>query len=381
MLPLRLFLGVTFVFAGLQKLADPHFLDPHSTGSIDAQLRAAAHSSPIGGLLGGLVHQATTVGIAIALGELAVGVAALLGLWTRVAAAGGLALSIGFLLTVSWHSHPYYLGPDIVFAAAWTPLLLAGAGDDPRLSLDAYLRRRAGAELGLPDAQAVPVAFATVQRVCGGYDAGRCRYRNGRSCGPDRCPVLAMPSIDDGAGGDRYDRRTFLGQARAAAALVAGGVVVSALTAGVGRTLARRGGDPVASVPSAGGSSGAGSGGGPPTAGPPTSAPPRTSRASGTPIGPASAVPVGGVASFDDPGTGSLAYVVQPTAGNFRAFSSVCPHAGCQVGYARGANEFVCPCHGARFDGTGGLLQGPAQRSLRPIAIAKGQDGRLYVDG
>jgi thiosulfate dehydrogenase [quinone] large subunit len=376
MLPLRLFLGVTFVFAGLQKLADPHFLDAHSTGSIHAQLRAAAQSSPIGGLLGGLVHQAAVVGIAIALAELAVGVGALLGLWTRAAAAGGLALSIGFLLTVSWHTHPYYLGPDIVFAAAWTPLLLAGAGDDPRLSLDAYLRRRTGAELGLPDARAVPVAFATVQRVCGGYDDGRCRYRNGRRCGPDRCPVLAAPAIDDGADGDRFNRRTFLGQARAAAALVAGGVVVSALTAGVGRTLARRGGDPVAALPSAGGSSGSGTGGAPPTSGRQS-----TGTASGTPIGPASAVPVGAVATFDEPRTGSLAYVVQPTAGNFRAFSSVCPHAGCQVGYSRGANEFVCPCHGARFDGTGGLLQGPAQTSLSPIRITKGQDGRLYVDG
>ncbi len=375
MLPLRLFLGVTFVFAGLQKLADPHFLDSQSSGSIHAQLRAAAQGSPIGGLLGGLVHQATAVGIAIALAELAVGVAALLGLWTRVAAVGGLALSIGFLLTVSWHTHPYYLGPDIVFAAAWTPLLLAGAGDDPRLSLDAYLRRRAGAELGLPDTQAIPVAFATVQRFCGGYNAGRCRYRNGRACGPDRCPVLATPAVDDGAGGALVDRRTFLGQARTAAALVVGGVVVSALTAGVGRTLARRGGDPVAGLPPAGGSVGSGTGGGTPT-----TTPPSTDRQSGTPIGPATAVPVGVVKSFDDPGTGSLAYVVQPTAGNFRAFSSVCPHAGCQVGYSRGANEFVCPCHGARFDGTGGLLQGPAQTSLRSIKIAKGQDGRLYVD-
>jgi thiosulfate dehydrogenase (quinone) large subunit len=374
MLPLRLFLGVTFAFAGLQKLADPHFLDPNASGSIHAQLRAAALTSPIGGLLGGLVHQATAVGVAIAIAELAVGVGALLGLWTRVAAAGGLALSIGFLLTVSWHSHPYYLGPDIAFAAAWTPLLLAGAGDDPRLSLDTYLRRRTNAERGVPDAQAIPIAFATVQRLCGGYDAGRCRYQSGRPCAPERCPVLVAPALEDRAGGDRFDRRTFLSQARVAAALVVGGTFAAASVAGIGRTLARHGGDPVAALPPTGGSSGTanGTGGRPRATGPGTP---------GTPIGPASAVPVGGVASFDDPGTGSLAYVVQPTAGTFQAFSSVCPHAGCQVGYSRGANEFVCPCHGARFDGTGGLLQGPAQTSLSPITVARGQDGRLYVDG
>jgi thiosulfate dehydrogenase (quinone) large subunit len=89
---------------------------------------------------------------------------------------------------------------------------------------------------------------------------------------------------------------------------------------------------------------------------------------------------VGGVASFEDPASGSLAYVVQPTAGDFKAFSSVCPHAGCQVGYSRSDREFVCPCHGARFDATGNVIQGPAQRSLSPITVTSSTDGQLYVD-
>jgi thiosulfate dehydrogenase [quinone] large subunit len=41
-------------------------------------------------------------------------------------------------LTVSFHSAPYYTGADIVFAFAWTPLLLAGSG--PVLSLDAAIK-------------------------------------------------------------------------------------------------------------------------------------------------------------------------------------------------------------------------------------------------
>jgi thiosulfate dehydrogenase [quinone] large subunit len=45
-----------------------------------------------------------------------------------LAAAGGLALSLMLFLTVSFHSAPYYTGADIVFAFAWRPLLLAGAG-------------------------------------------------------------------------------------------------------------------------------------------------------------------------------------------------------------------------------------------------------------
>ena len=384
LLPLRLFLGVTFVYAGLQKLADPNFLDATAPSSIQAQLHAATRSSPIGGLLGGLVEHATLVGLVIALAELAVGAGALLGLWTRAAAAGGLALSIGFLLTVSWHSHPYYLGPDIVFAAAWVPLALAGAGDDPRLSLDARFRQRTSAAMGLPPAQAVPVAFATVQRLCGGYERGRCSYRHGQPCGPEHCPVLAMPPVPDEATAESLDRRTFLHQARTAGLLVVGGALASAFTAGVGRLLAGSsgGGDPVASLPSnssngsAGSSSSSDSNGSTSSSG--SSA---TGRPSGTPIGSTSAVPVGGVASFSDPGTGTLAYVVQPTAGQFAAFSSVCPHAGCQVQYARSADEFVCPCHGARFDGTGNLLEGPARRSLDTITVAAGRDGQLYVDG
>jgi thiosulfate dehydrogenase [quinone] large subunit len=381
LLPLRIFLGVTFLYAGLQKLADPHFLDARSPSSIQSQLHAATRSSPIGGLLGGLVHQATLVGVTIALAELAVGAGALLGLWTRAAAAGGLLLSIGFLLTVSWHSHPYYLGPDIVFAAAWVPLVLAGAGDDPRLSLDARLRHHTSTAMGLPPTQAVPVAFATVQRLCGGYENGRCHYRHGQPCAPERCPVLTMPALPDHATADRLDRRTFLHQAQLAGILVIGGAVASGFTAGIGRLLARGsgGGDPVAALPSTGstGSTGTSTTAGPSTGSP---GPAATDAPSGTPIGSAGAVAVGGVASFTDPGSGSLAYVVQPTAGHYAAFSSICPHAGCQVQYSRGADEFVCPCHGARFDNNGTVVQGPARRSLDPITISKGSDGQLYAD-
>jgi thiosulfate dehydrogenase [quinone] large subunit len=369
LLPLRVFLGVTFLYAGLQKLADPTFLAGSSPGSIRAQLLAATRTSPIGGWLGGLAHHPTAVGLGIALAEVAVGVGALLGLWTRIAAAGGMALSVGFLLAVSWHSHPYYLGPDIVFAAAWVPLVLAGAGDDPRLSLDGLLRQSSARALGLPPTRAVPIAFATVQRLCGGYKNGRCRYQRGRACGPEGCPVLAVPAIGHDADAVDLDRRAFLSRARVAGMLLMGGAVASALTAGVGRLLAGHGGG--------GGVAGLGTPNGSSTTS--TSAP--ADGASAVRIGPGSAVPVGGVASFTDPASGDPAFVVQPTAGHFAAFSAVCPHAGCEVQFSQSANEFVCPCHGARFAATGSLLQGPATRPLTSITIAPGRDGQLYVDG
>ncbi|MQS12626.1 DoxX family membrane protein [Streptomyces kaniharaensis] len=142
MLPLRLFLGVTFVYAALDKLSDTHYLagagDP---ASFVSQTQAVKGSSPISFLLGPALHAPTLSALAIAFGELAVGLGTLVGLWGRVAALGGALINLSFWLTVSWNVSPYYLGNDLVYLMAWTPLLLAGT---PVLSVDGYLARRGG---------------------------------------------------------------------------------------------------------------------------------------------------------------------------------------------------------------------------------------------
>ncbi len=89
LLPLRAFLGFTFCFAGLQKLANPGFFDASDPASIQAQLAAAVRRSPIHALISPLAHVAVPLGILIALGELAVGVGTLLGFRAKIAAAGG----------------------------------------------------------------------------------------------------------------------------------------------------------------------------------------------------------------------------------------------------------------------------------------------------
>src|SRR5690242_11962512 len=68
-LPLRAFLGFTFCFAGLQKLADPGFFTASHPSSIQSQLAGAARRSPIHGLIGPLTHVAVPVGVVIALAE------------------------------------------------------------------------------------------------------------------------------------------------------------------------------------------------------------------------------------------------------------------------------------------------------------------------
>ncbi|MGW3966951.1 TQO small subunit DoxD [Amycolatopsis sp. NPDC005003] len=126
LLPLRVFLGGTFLYAGLSKILDTHYLDHTSPLGVRAQMLHAATTSPIGPLVSFAAEHPTVVGLVIAFGEVAVGLGALLGLFTRVAALGGFLLALGFFLTVSWTTRPYYFGADIVFAAAWTPLLVAG---------------------------------------------------------------------------------------------------------------------------------------------------------------------------------------------------------------------------------------------------------------
>lgn len=54
--------------------------------------------------------------------------------------------------------------------------------------------------------------------------------------------------------------------------------------------------------------------------------------------------------------------------GDIRALSALCTHRGCPVGWQSGESQFVCPCHGGRFDATGSVLQGPPKTPLPTIA-------------
>ena len=82
-------------------------------------------------------------------------------------------------------------------------------------------------------------------------------------------------------------------------------------------------------------------------------------------------MPVGGIFAFEDP-QGGPAFLLQPAAGTFLAYSGVCTHNGCTVGYDEAAAEFACPCHGARFEvATGEPVQGPAQQPLAKIAVVE----------
>jgi thiosulfate dehydrogenase [quinone] large subunit len=380
---LRAFLGITFCFAGLQKLANPNFFNANSPSSIQAQLIASIRISPLHQLLGHLLRFAVPIGIVIALAELAVGLGTILGLWTRVAAVGGMVLAFTLFLTVSFHSSPYYTGADIVFVFAWIPLVLAGSGGV--LSLDAVIAGRVAGEYDLGPPTVVPIRFALVQQVCGHYDDDSCTAQSGRRCNVHGCPFLSAEPSGRGStvverGLDEVDRRTVvLGGATVVAAAVAGGVVAAA-SAGLGRAAGGAKSPTSQSVILAPARSGASASSTTTTA--PESSGPTTTAPAGTAIGQASQVPVGGAASFTDPKTGDPGLVLQLAKGRFVAYDAICPHAGCTVGYSSAANLIVCPCHGSEFDpSTGAVVSPPAPHGLSSIPVAVDANGALLVDG
>jgi cytochrome b6-f complex iron-sulfur subunit len=57
------------------------------------------------------------------------------------------------------------------------------------------------------------------------------------------------------------------------------------------------------------------------------------------------------------------AFIVR-TEGGFLAISAVCPHLRCIVNWNEIQKKFECPCHGAKFNQMGEVLEGPPPRPL-----------------
>ena len=126
LLPLRLFLGISFIAAGWDKLSDPTFFDTSAPGYIGNQLAGFASQSPLGGFLTAVaVPNATLFGAMVLAGELAIGFGTLLGLFSRTAAIFGCILSLTLWLTASWQVTPFFFGSDLPYAIGWLTLALA----------------------------------------------------------------------------------------------------------------------------------------------------------------------------------------------------------------------------------------------------------------
>lgn len=82
-----------------------------------------------------------------------------------------------------------------------------------------------------------------------------------------------------------------------------------------------------------------------------------------------------GSAALVTSGLGNL-LVARTGADAFVALTATCTHESCTItGFDQ---NYVCPCHGSRFDTSGRVLSGPATRSLRQYQ-AQFADGVLTI--
>jgi menaquinol-cytochrome c reductase iron-sulfur subunit len=72
------------------------------------------------------------------------------------------------------------------------------------------------------------------------------------------------------------------------------------------------------------------------------------------------------------------AWLSKDEGGRVTAFSAVCPHLGCAIGYDDAAGVFRCPCHKSAFGRDGVQQAGPAKRGLDPLPV-KVEGGRVRV--
>ncbi|CAM5650288.1 DoxX OS=Streptomyces lavendulae subsp. lavendulae OX=58340 GN=SLAV_17655 PE=4 SV=1 [Streptomyces lavendulae subsp. lavendulae] len=145
LLPLRVFLGFISIYAGMGKLCDPVYFDGGERGSMVSWLHTLhpwALAEPLRDFA--LAHP-VEAGLSVAFFQVIVGVLTVFGLWQRFAACIGALLSAALLMTVSWKTVPAYDAPDIIYLAAWSPLIIAGA---PVYSLDGRLAGEAWRTLG-----------------------------------------------------------------------------------------------------------------------------------------------------------------------------------------------------------------------------------------
>ncbi|HYL40443.1 MAG TPA: Rieske (2Fe-2S) protein [Candidatus Binatus sp.] len=387
LLPIRAFFGITFLYAGLDKLLDPAFFDPSAPTSLHAQLEGFSRLSPLGDLIRASLPFVTPIGLLIAIAEIGIGIGALTGLAYRIAAAGGAAISLLLFLTASWATHPYYLGNDLPYLFGWLALAIAGHGgllvpkQIQELDELGFLRR---AEPRVRDLR--PSGRSRRRRLAAREAAREQRSDAAVGYGYSAAPqgrVRRATSNDEAV--PSPERRALLqtGILAAAAAIVASFALplrALGIVTEHGPTAATGAPTPTLTPGSAAGATPA------PGA---TAAIGPTTPPGGTAIAKVADVRSAGAAPFQVPQNapstlpaGDPGIVVQLADGSFVAFDAVCTHQGCTVEYDQPDRLLVCPCHSAVFDPAhdAAVLGGPAPSPLQKLPIVvDNATGEIYL--
>jgi thiosulfate dehydrogenase (quinone) large subunit len=366
LLPLRLFLGVTFVYAGVQKLTDPQYFNHTAPGYIGKQILGFAFGSPIHNfLVYFVVPHATFFGALVAFGELAIGIGTLLGLLLRPAAFFGLLLSLMFFLSASWRVFPYFYGADIVFVFCWITMLIAGPEMCWLPALDTWLVARLlenaspGSRPRLARASYFLLGVKENSNLINMPSQGQGVPSSAGRQVSQKARIAALRQA-------QQSRRNFLWGLAAGGASMLG---IVWLWQGLSHIA---GSDEVAPPPA---TTGSGSTSSTPAAGSTPGAP--------TTIAQASAVQTNSSVSFTLPSNGDPGVLVHLSNGKFVAFDATCTHAGCPVQYDPGSQLLLCPCHGAQFDPSkaASVVQGPTNTPLISVPISVNSSGAISISG
>jgi len=342
-------------------LTDPHYFDLGAAGSIGIQIQPFALGSPLHDfLLHIALPHATLFGALVAYGEVAVGLATLLGLLMRPAAFFGMLLNLVFFLSASWHDSPYYYGADIVFLFCWITMLLAGPVES---------------WLGVSDSVVVPAILALTAQKCRPELAEMLSVLLGGRMPASSAPGAVDQSLEksllgiNGARQVHTTRRTFL------LGLVSGGGGMLALFWLAQRlhVLHASPADTALTTPLHSART-------PPVASTATTPVSEPTPSPGSPslrgkpiiIAHVNTVPPNSAVTFTISTNGDPGVLVHLDNGTFVAYDAICTHAGCPVQYDPNSKYLICPCHDAEFDPAHAaeVVQGPADAPLASVPIS-----------
>ena len=95
------------------------------------------------------------------------------------------------------------------------------------------------------------------------------------------------------------------------------------------------------------------------------------------PVGTGSPVAAAGSLAITQTSIGGF-LLARIDAGTLMVLTAICTHESCTITRTDGS-QFVCPCHGSTYTTSGGVVMGPAPRSLQQFPAAINGDSATFT--